>query len=183
MEGGRGGRIGHRVRSRLARVMPAGRRELSTVAIGQGWRYVMEERVRWLSSRLANRASRRGFLGLAGSVALGTGLAMHGLSVAAAAGCYQCPGCNGGQCDNAYAPPCSGCLGVGGDCPSGCSQSGRWYCCVTIYGGACQWVCTECCCGGNGCTCFANTGSACGAPGCAYRPLAAPATAAIPTRN
>jgi|SRR5579884_1647973 len=131
----------------------------------------MDEGIRWLSGKLSSRASRRGFLGFAGSATLGAGLALHGLSISQATGCYGCGSCSGGQCSSP-APPCSGCLGeYGTDCPSGCTLMGTWACCVTIYGGACTWYCTECCCNGSGCTCFGNTGSPCGAPGCAFRPV------------
>lgn len=111
--------------------------------------------------RLARRSSRRQFLHLSGSAALGTGLALtfSGVSLASTlAPCYSCQG-GSGPCVSS-APRCaqcrSGCLG--GGCAAGYDGRGSWYACVN----GCQVRCTECCKPGvGGCHCFTYTGREC----------------------
>lgn len=105
-----------------------------------------------IADRLAARSSRRTVLRLAGGTALGTGLALTHSGVALAATETACLGCGGGSICASPAPRCSGCPDGcgGGACPSGCSISGSW----TICENCCKVRCLECCCSGNGCTCF-----------------------------
>lgn len=119
-----------------------------------------------LSTRLAARSSRGGFLRLAGTAALGLGLVMHGASLteaSAATPLSSCPcglgcgGCSGGQCGS-NTPECGTC-GTNG-CDPACCTSGQWNCCSAATG-YCVQACAECCCNGQACHCFVQLCQSC----------------------
>jgi hypothetical protein len=115
---------------------------------------------------LARKSSRRQFFKFMAAGSLGTGLFLTrtGISAASIAGCV---GCGGGPCNDCWSPApvcdqlsptaylCKTCL-QGGGCPTGCSTSGEWFCCVT--GTVCRQRCSECNCPGGcnnaACHCF-----------------------------
>lgn len=136
----------------------------------------MDDLIHRMSTRLAARASRGGFLRFAGGAALGFGLALHGVSLgeanaAAPPPCacgLSCSGCDGGACSST-APGCMSTYGltcVNQGCPSGCCTSGSWSCCTLC----CWWKCNECGCTINGqcqpCRCFVNSHANCGGCNC-----------------
>jgi hypothetical protein len=145
---------------------------------------------------LARRSSRRQFFKFMAAGSLGTGLFLTrtGISVGAVNGCV---GCGGGPCNPCWSPvgicdqlsstayPCKTCQ-QGGGCPTGCSTSGEWFCCVT--GTVCRQRCSECnCptgCNNAACHCFTMLNIPC-TPGlhsedqpCKCNPVQAPVLAA-----
>lgn len=132
-----------------------------------------------LGEILAVRPSRRGFLRFAGLAAAGLGISLNGGSLAWAASCIGCSsvvcGClgNPGDCCLAYADGSCGtnpgtmpCTSSGCD-PSCLQQS--WNCCYAH----CRWICAECCCSGNGCSCAIQGNVSCGGGTCAQGPAVA----------
>jgi hypothetical protein len=118
------------------------------------------------TTALAKRSSRRTFLKLSGTTALGVGVWLTGAKVAlgsitACSGCGGCPGadCVAGNpqtCDQA-GKPCPDCF-HGGGCPGGCTGIFCWYCCI----GTCRRRCCECTCpNGVCCYCFTDVQQLC----------------------
>jgi hypothetical protein len=149
------------------------------------------------AQRLARRSSRRQFFKLLGAGSLGAGLFLTrtDVSLGAVSGCV---GCGGGPCNPCFSPvgecsqvtqgqyTCKSCR-VGGGCPTGCSTSGEWFCCLT--GGpraGCRFRCSECnCpsgCANPSCYCFTDLPISCTAgPPTGARPCGCPQQAPIPS--
>jgi hypothetical protein len=145
---------------------------------------------------LARKSSRRQFFKFMAAGSLGTGLFLTRTGVSAGAVSY-CVGCGGGPCNDCWSPaplcdqlsptayPCKTCL-QGGGCPTGCSTSGEWFCCVT--GTVCRQRCSECnCpsgCANAACHCFTMLNIPCTPrlhsddQPCACKPVEAPVLAA-----
>ena len=111
---------------------------------------------------LAKKSSRRQFFKFMTATSLGTGLYLTRSGVSLG-GITACAGCGGPTCDcGSPHPTCSNCPGPicgggGGGCPSGCTNTGEWYCCIN----GCVKRCSECDCG-TCCHCFILTGATCG---------------------
>ncbi len=144
---------------------------------------------------LARKSSRRQFFKFLGASSLGAGLFLTRTDVSLGA-VSTCVGCGGGPCNPCWSPatlcdnlnppyPCKTCQ-EGGGCPTGCSTSGEWFCCLT--GTVCRQRCSECnCptgCASPACHCFTLTRIPCtprphsGDQPCPCPPAKAPAFAA-----
>ena len=137
---------------------------------------------------LARKSSRRQFFKFLAAGSLGTGLFLTGTKVSLGA-ITGCVGCGGGPCNPCGSPapictglyPCKTCQ-EGGGCPTGCTTSGEWFCCLT--GTECRQRCSECNCPGGcdspACHCFTRLNIPCvprkhsGDPPCPCPPLEAP---------
>lgn len=114
---------------------------------------------------IANRYSRRSFIGRVGTLVAVAGAGSLGVRVPGAFGGVDtqcCPGCNCAHCGFS-----SVCTEGGGNCPTGSCDCGAWYLCSNCQpGGATLLKYRDCCsaCGG-GCFCGDD-----GYPHCCYPP-------------
>lgn len=101
----------------------------------------METIIRELGDRLIHRTSRRGFLGRSARVlmAVGAGVVTF-TSVSARTAFATNPPCPCGP-KVAVCPQegfCNGCPGSTNSCPSGCTATWAWWCCVSGVQVQCQ---------------------------------------------
>lgn len=142
---------------------------------------------------LARKSSRRQFFKFLAAGSLGAGLFLTRTDVSLGSVLF-CVGCGGGPCNPCGSPvgpcddigyPCKSCQ-KGGGCPTGCTTSGEWFCCLT--GTVCRQRCSECNCPGGcdtaACACFTRLNIPCtprlhsGDQPCPCPPVKAPVLAA-----
>ena len=117
-----------------------------------------------VSQGLAQRSSRRQFFKLLSGTALGTGLWLSRTDVSLGA-ITACSGCS--TVCNPCVSPHPNCASINqncklcpyGGCPSGCTTTGEWYCCLTWP--KCRQRCSECSCSNGCCHCFIITNMPC----------------------